>query len=337
LSFWRTLVIVGGYRVGPLLKGTGKEILADDLTGLAAEAAYNFFFSIFPFFLLAGSLFGLLANGEQTANWILDRLARAVPGPAQGIVTGIVHDIVFAKNAPGVLSIGAIFTAWSGATVFRSLMDALNRTYDVTETRPIWKRALLSLAALISTGILLVITSTIMIAGPEIIAWIGRHIHLERASVHVWTVAQYPIAITFLVCALFLIYRFLPNLQQSAKQIFVGSTAAAVLWIGITLLFRMYVANFGSYNKTYGTIGAVMALLTWMYLSMLVILAGGELNAELHRGTGAVNPRKGAVYEGRIITDATPSRSSVDRPAPLLARDGTRGDGAEHHGGPARG
>ncbi len=286
---------LGGYRIGPLLKKTGQEILADDLTALAAEAAYNFFFSIFPFFLLAGSIFGLLSEGTRTANWILSRLADAVPAQAAGLVRGVVHDIVFARNAPGLVSIGALLTAWSGAGIFRSLMSALNRTYNVPETRPFWKRALISVAFLIGTGLMLVIASTIMLAGPEIAAGLGERLHVEAALVAAWQAAQYPLAFLLLLLAYFLIYRFLPNVRHERMgPILVGAGVAALLWIGITLLFRLYVANFGSYNTTYGTIGAVMVLLTWMYLTMLVVLAAGELIAELERETGAARPASGS-------------------------------------------
>jgi membrane protein len=93
----------------------------------------------------------------------------------------------------------------------------------------------------------------------------------------------------------------------------VGAVVATLLWILVTLAFRAYVVNFASYNKTYGTIGAVIILLTWMYLTMLVILVGGELNAELHHGTGAVKPRANAVYAGRVVTSGEPGKASTDR------------------------
>jgi membrane protein len=112
---------------------------------------------------------------------------------------------------------------------------------------------------------------------------------------------------------MWLIYYFLPNQRQDKTQILVGAAAAATLWVVGTLLFRLYVANFGSYNKTYGAIGGVIVLLTWMYLTMLVILVGGELNAELHHGTASTTPRKGAVYLGRVVTAYDPARPSNER------------------------
>jgi membrane protein len=322
---------IGGYRIGPLLKTTGAQIMNDDLLGFAAQAAYNFFFSLFPLFLFAAPFIGLFGDAHRTVAWIMGQLAPVIPEQALALVKGVVQDVVFASNAPGLISVGILLTAWSGSNIFRTLMDTLNHAYGVQETRAWWKRALMSLAALLVVGILIIVVSTIMLAGPEIASTVGKALHLGSALVTLWTVIQFPIALLLLVLVFFLIYRFLPNMRQSARQVLVGSVVATVLWIIVTYLFRLYVTNFGSYNKTYGAVGAVIVVLTWMYLTMLVILAAGSLNSQLHRGTGLVNPRKGAVYEGRIVNAAGPPHASTERVAPLAA------SGPEHDQGSARG
>ena len=313
---------LGGYRVWPLLRRTGKQVVADRLTGLAAEAAYHFFFSLFPFLLFATALIGIFVDRRSTITWIMDQMARVVPDQALSLVRGVVTDVVFNNSKSGIISLGLLLTAWSGSNVFRSLMDTLNLAYDVEESRPFWKRALLSLGAIVVLGALMMVASTVMLGGPEILDWLGSRLRLPTDRVNLWMVLQYPLAFAILVLAFFMIYRFLPNLKQSAKQILVGSVVATVLWLIVTLLFRLYVTNFGSYNKTYGAIGAVIVVLTWMYLTMLVILVGGELNAELHRGTGAIHPREGAVYAGRIVTSPRRTRSTAPDAAPLRARGG---------------
>lgn len=317
---------LGGYRIWPLLRATGKQVSADRLTGLAAEAAYHFFFSLFPFLLFATALVGLFVDRRSTMTWIMDQMARLVPDEALKLVRGVVEDVVFDDSKSGLLSLGLLLTAWSGSNVFRSLMDTLNLAYDVAETRPFWKRALLSLLAIVVLGVLMVVASTVMVAGPEILDWLGHHLHVPTSRIDLWMVLQYPIAFAILVLAFFLIYRFLPNLKQSTRQILVGAVVATILWLAVTLLFRLYVTNFGSYNKTYGTIGAVIVVLTWMYLTMLVILIGGELNAEIHRGTGAIDPRGGAIYAGRIVTSPRRTRSSTAEPSALRASGRSGGD-----------
>jgi membrane protein len=280
-------MIIKGFRVGPLLQTTGKEILNDNVLGLAAQAAYNAFFSIFPFFLFAAPLLSLFGDKQTTFTWLMNQLASVIPAEAIDLVRGVVKDVVFSKNAPGIVSIGAILALWSGSVVFSSLMGTLNSAYNVPETRPWWKRMLLQLVSVFVTGLLTGIASLVMLAGPEIAHGIGVRVGLDRYFVLTWTLAQYPVAIAMIVLAFFLIYRYLPNLNQSPKQILVGACAATVLWLLVTLLFRLYVTDFATYNKTYGTIGGVIVLLTWMYLTMFVLLAGGELNSELHKGTGA--------------------------------------------------
>jgi membrane protein len=130
------------------------------------------------------------------------------------------------------------------------------------------------------------------------------------AAADVWAIVQFPVALTLLVAFLFLMYALLPNIKQDKRHILVGSVVAALLFILATLLFRLYVQNFGAYNKTYGTIGAVIMLLTWMYVVSVVILVGGELNSELHHGTGSTASLKGSVYAGRIATGEQPSHAS---------------------------
>ena len=134
---------------------------------------------------------------------------------------------------------------------------------------------------------------------------------------------QVPIAFALFVTIAALSYYFLPNLRQSKRQVLVGAVFTTLAWTVVTFAFRAYVAHFGNYNATYGAIGGVIVLLTWMYFSMLVFIIGGEINAELHHGTGAVSPRPGLLYGGRIETAAAagvPSLDRVERLEPLGAR-----------------
>lgn len=316
-------MIVKGFRVEALLKKVGSEIMADNILGLAAQTAYYFFFSLFPLFLFAAPMLSLFGNEQQTVNWVMQQLAQTVPSDALDVVRGVIKSVVFGANAPGLMSVGALLAAWAGSNVFGSLMSSLNSAYNVKETRPWWKRTLIALAAVVVTGVLMAVAATVMLAGPEIVDTVTSAVRLGSTAKWIWMVLQYPIALGFVVAAMFLIYYALPNLKQSKKQVLVGAVSATLLWVIASLAFRVYVTNFGSYNKTYGTIGAVIMLLTWMYITMVVVLSCGELNSELHAGTGAIEPRKGAVYEGRIVTAKDPDLSSterVERATPLSSR-----------------
>lgn len=306
-------MVIKGYRVGPLLKGTGKEILDDNVMGLAAQTAYYFFFSLFPVLLFTTPLLGLFGDPEGIIGWVTGQAAQVLPPDALGLVRGVVDDVVFSENAPGLISIGLLLASWTGSNVFNNLIFALNRAYDIEESRPWWRSRLIALGAVVVAGLSLFIASTIMLAGPEIIDWAASLVPGMESTRTLWLIVQYPLAFVILVAMMWMIYYFLPNLRQSKSQVLVGAVVATVLWILATLAFRAYVVNFGSYNETYGTIGAVIILLTWMYLTMLVILVGGELNAELHHGTGAIKPRTDAVYAGRVVTTSQPGKASTDR------------------------
>ncbi|NUQ20323.1 MAG: YihY/virulence factor BrkB family protein [Gemmatimonadaceae bacterium] len=319
----RDYKVWGGYSVGPLLKKTGREIIKDNVLGLAAQTAYYFFFSLFPLLLFVAPVLSIIGNKQEMIGWLLDKLARAVPPAAMTMVSGVVKDVVLSPSAPGVMSVGALLAAWSGSNIFGALMGALNNAYDTRETRPWVKQQLIRFAALGVAGLVLILATAIMLGGAQIADWLGQTLNLSHATTQLWKFVQYPLALSILVGSAWLLFYFLPNVKQRPVHVLVAAVVTTVLWVVGTLLFRAYVANFGSYNKTYGTIGGVIALLTWMYLSMLILLCGGELASELHCGTARVEADQGASYAGRIGTHGQPglpSSERVERAQPLAAR-----------------
>lgn len=306
-------MVIKGYRAGPLLKKTGREILGDNVLGLAAQTAYAFFFSLFPLLLFLAPLLALVGDKRQIMNWLMGQLATTVPPDAMKLVQGIAANVVFAPNAPGLISIGILLAAWSGSNIFGTLMGALNTAYDVKETRPWWKQQLIRLASLVVAGGIFLLATVVLLGGDTIAGWLGTHLGLGGTTVFLWNLIQFPLAIAFLVLAAALTYYFLPNVKQKKGQVIAAALVTTILWLVATFLFRLYVQHFGGYNKAYGTIGAVMLLLTWMYYSMLVILAGGELASELHHGTGRVTTEPGKLYMGRIATGTVPAAASTDR------------------------
>ena len=313
-------MIVKGYRVGPLVRATAKEVMSDDIPGLAAQTAYYFFFSLFPLFLFAAPLLGIIGDKQEMIATLMNQLAGTLPGSAIELVRGVVKEVVLAEGAPGLMSIGAALAAWAGSNIFNALIDALNRAYDITETRKWWKKRLLALASVVASGLVLLTATAIMLGGEAMVQWLGDRIGLGDSAVATWSIVQYPIAMLLLIGAAWMVYYFLPNIRQDRRQVLVGAIVATLLWVIVTLIFRAYVVNFGSYSKTYGTVGGVIALLTWMYLSMLVLLVGGELNAEIHHGTGALEPRAGAVYAGQVLNGSlsrSTSNERVERAGPV--------------------
>jgi len=235
-----------------------------------------------------------------------------MPADTLSLLRRTLTEIVTSSGGAGVMSVGALLAGWAGSNIFGSLMQALNVAYDVSETRPWWKRMVLRLTCLAAAGVVVLSATAVFLDGERVAAWVGRSFGLGPAGVAVMTAVQLVVATVLLVALGALIYKLLPNVKQRWWHVIICSAIATVLWIAATLLFRMYVQYFGAYNKTYGTIGGVIMLLSWMYYSMFVVLIGGELASEIHLGSGAVDPEKGAIYLGRIVTEEGPGRATFD-------------------------
>ena len=316
-------MVVLGYRVGSIAKKALKETLDDNLPGLAAETAYYFFFSLFPLLLFLAPLLSLVGNKQETFELFTSQLQQVVPSEGWALIGGVIKDVVYAKNAPGLMSIGALLAIWAGSNVFGALIDALNVAYDVKDTRPWWKKKLIAVTSVIVIGIVILLSTVMILAGDRITSWIATRLSLEPSTRVLVSMVQIPIAFGLLVAIAWLSYYFLPNLRQTKRHALVGAIFTTIGWSVVTIAFRVYVENFANYNATYGTIGGVIALLTWMYFSMLVFLIGGEINSEIHHGTGAVTSRPGLLYGGRIETAAAagvPSVERVERLEPLGVR-----------------
>ena len=304
---------IKGYDVVPLVKKTVKEIGDDRIPSLAAETAYYFFFSLFPLLLFLTPLLGLVGNGQQLMDAMLGRLSTTMPADTLSLLRRVLAEIITSSGNAGIMSIGVLLAAWSGSSIFGALMEALNIAHDVSETRPWWKKQVLRIGVLLIAGGTMLVATAVFLDGERVARWIGSAFGLSDAFVSAWTVLQLVLAAALLAALGAVVFKLLPNVQQRWSHVFVASAITTLLWVVATVLFRFYVQHFGSYNKTYGTIGGVIVLLTWMYYSMFVLLIGGELASELHRGTGATEPSKGEVYFGRIVSDSGPGTPSISK------------------------
>ncbi len=277
---------IKGYDVGVLARKTFSETWKDNVLGLSAQAAYSFFFSLFPILLFLAPVFSLIDNKQDFVNRLLTRLSTTLPPEAYLLLRSVVKDVVFSQNAPGLVSVGILLAAFSGSGVVDTLRGALNTAYDAHDPRSWWLQRGFSMLFTVIAGVVVGTATIVMVAGPEAIGLVAGVLHLGGQTTRIWMVIQYPLALLLLVVFVASLFYFLPHVEQKIVHVLVGAVVTVALWIVITLLFRLYVANFGSYNKTYGTIGAVIILLTWMYWTMIAVLTGGELAAELRAGTG---------------------------------------------------
>jgi membrane protein len=311
---------IAGLAVGPLLKKVGRNILATDVLGLSAQTAYYFFFSLFPLFLFATPLLSLLGDKRKTVDFIMTQVAEAVPGEAYPLVAGVVNQVVFQKGAPGVMSLGALLTLWAGSNVFSSLMDALNRAFSATDTRPWWRKTLIACGFVIVASVVGLIATVVLLDGENVVKMMGKVVGLSASTKLVWTVIQFPLAIGFIVFLTWAIYFVLPDLRMTWREALLGAVCATLLWVVVTLAFRLYVQHFGNYSRMYGTVGAVVVLLMWMYLTMLSILTAGVVAAEVH---GELSGRRTPGDSTRGTpngTEATTARDLGVHAAPRASR-----------------
>lgn len=303
-------MILWGFRVQDVAKKTWSETLEDNVLGVAAQVAYNLFFSLFPFMLFAAPLLAFLGDKQEIINGILSRLT--LPPDAMKLISDVMKNLVFSEGAPGLVSAGALLAAYSGSNIFTTFIDALNTAYDVKDARGWWHKRFIAIGMLIAAALVMGLATYVMLAGEKSVTFLGDILGLSEQTARAWTFLQFPLAFALLTAFLWTLYYFLPYAKQEKRQVLAGAVFAAVLWILATLLFRLYVQNWGAYNPAYGTIGAAMILLTWMYISAVVILVGGELNSEIACGTGSTKSRAGAVYAGRIATGEKPGYPSTE-------------------------
>ena len=268
---------------GELLKRTAKEVIADDVLSLAAQQAYYFFFALFPALLALLSIasFFPVANLVEEIVVLLRQFA---PPDVVDIVAEQIEKISDSRRA-GVLTFAFLFTLWSSSNALMSMVNTLNAAYDITDSRPWWKTRLLAIALTVGLAVFILVSMTLIIAGPSMAESLARHFGLGAAFEWTWKIAQWPIVLLLVATAIALVYYFAPDAKQDWVWITPGSLVATLLWLAVSLGLKAYLSVAGNYNETYGAIGSVMVLMLWFYLSGFVILLGAELNSEIEHAS----------------------------------------------------
>jgi membrane protein len=272
-----------------LVRRVFHEIQDDDCLGRAAQLAYYFLFALFPFFLVLTTLLGFLPL-PNLMDRLMEMVGQMLPGDALRLVQENVHDL-FTNRRGGLLSFGILAALWTSSSALTAIIDGLNRAYDVQEGRPYWK--VRGMAILLTVGLSAFIIGSLLLLtfGPQIGGWIADQVGLGRIFQVAWNVLRWPVIVGLIVLAMALIYYLGPDVEQRWQWITPGSLVAVIGWLLASLGFSFYVNNFGSYNAAYGSIGAVIVLLTWMYVSGFFVLLGGEINAEIeHAAAGGKDP-----------------------------------------------
>lgn len=268
---------------GELFKRTLKECIADDVLSLAAQQAYYFFFALFPALLTLISI----ASFFPVANLmdeVVKFLGRFAPPDVLTIITDQIKKISD-SNHGGVLTVAFVLTIWSSSGAMVSIITTLNTCYDISESRSWWKVRLTAIGLTLGLAIFILTSISLVLIGPAVAEHLAVRLGLGEAFKWAWWILQWPVVFGLVSTGIGLIYYFAPDAEQEWVWITPGSVLATLLWMAVSLAFKIYLKYVGNYTETYGAIGAIIVLLTWFYLSALAILVGAELNSEIEHAS----------------------------------------------------
>lgn len=258
------------------------EMNADDAFGDAAKLAYYFLLALFPLLIFLTSAIGLIiGSGSGMRNTLFRYLARVMPSSAFQLIDSTMLEVTNSSSA-GKLSFGLLLALWAASNGMDAITEALNTAYDVEETRPWWKRRLAAVLLTIGLSVLIISALALVIGGGRLADYLAAVFGFSSAFTWAWKILQWPLALAFMLVAFALIYYFAPDVRdQDWKWITPGSVIGVALWLFASFGFKGYLHFFNSYSATYGSLGAVIILMLWLYLTGLAVLIGGEINAEI--------------------------------------------------------
>jgi membrane protein len=267
-----------------VLRRTLKEFSEDNLTDWAAALTYYGIVAIFPGLIALVSILGLI--GTSATKPLLDNLGEFAPGPAHQILSNALDGLTQSRGSAGILfAVGLLGAIWSASGYIGAFIRASNQIWDVEEGRPIWQIVPLRLLVTVVMVILLAASAVAVVVTGPLADKVGKLIGIGGAAVTVWDIAKWPVLILVVSVMFSILYYASPNVRQPGfRWVTPGGLFAVVAWMVASAVFGLYVANFGSYNKTYGSLGAIIIFLVWLWLSNVALLLGAELNAEIARG-----------------------------------------------------
>jgi membrane protein len=252
----------------------------DAVADSAASLSYYFVYSLFPFLFFLATLMAYIPYVRSSVGTVLKRAHDILPPQAMGLIDQHVRELV-ARPRPHLLTLGLLVTLYSASRGVDAVRKALNLAYDVKESRPLWKTELLAFGMTMGGAAVLLVGVALLAAGGGAGMWAANHLGIRTEYVLIWSWLRWPVtALVVMFCAA-LAYYLLPDVEQEFRFITPGSVAGTLVWLLAAWGFSQYAAHFGSYNITYGSIGGVIVLMTWFYISGFIFLMGGETNAIL--------------------------------------------------------
>ena len=286
MSLWQ----LGGLTWKELAKRVYSEIGEDDVWGRSAQLSYYFLLALFPLLLFLTSVIGLvIGSGTGIRHALFDYLGRVLPGSASALVSNTMREVSVASGG-GKLAFGLLAALWAASNGMTAMSETLNVAYEVEESRPWWKVRLNAILMTLFISVLVISALVIILFGGRIIEAVAARLMLGDVFTVVWKILQWPLALAFVLLAFALIYYMAPDVKDKRWHwVTPGAVVGVALWLLVSLAFRLYLSYFDSYSATYGSLGAVIVLMLWFYLTGAAILIGGETNSEIALATERAN------------------------------------------------
>jgi membrane protein len=273
---------LGGGHWRAAIKRTVAEYRVDNLSDWAAALTYYSVLSIFPALLVLVSAIGLA--GQSATQALLDNLGQLAPGSVRDILRAAIINLQHSQRSASLVVVVSLLVAlWSASGYVAAFMRASNVIYDVPEGRPIWKTVPIRVAVTVVLLVLLAVSAVAVVITGGLAERVGRVLGIGSTAVTIWDIAKWPVLLVLVSFMFALLYWASPNAKQGFRWVSPGGLLAVLLWVVASAAFAFYVANFSSYNKTYGSLAGVIVFLIWLWISNIAILLGAELNAELER------------------------------------------------------
>lgn len=261
-----------------IIKEIYKRIKKNEVTSAGAELTYYLILSFFPFLIF---LITLASYSPVAENEVLMNLSRFLPYDTYQMVIGIINQILRDRST-SLLSIGMIATLWTASHGLKAIIRGTNKAYNERETRPYWKIKSMAILFTVALAIAIVFTFIAIVIGNFIATNLFGFLKISNIFLLLWSILRYVIPLASLFIIFAFIYKYAPNFDLSFKSVYPGALFSTFGWILISVMFSYYVDNFSGYSKTYGSIAGIFVLLIWLYLSSIIFLIGGEINATLY-------------------------------------------------------
>lgn len=251
------------------------KIKNDDIFALAAQLAYYLILSFFPFLIFLLTLIGF-SNLDSME--VLGALRAMLPTSAFELIYNVIIEVIEKQNT-GLLGASLLLVVWSASSAFRAVIKGINKAYGLNENRSFIKRAFIAIICTFSLAFVILLTLILLVFGGLIGNLIASYLPHPIIIYRIWNFLRYILVILMMILIFASIYRYTPSKRLKWKEVFPGAIACTVGWLVVSLGFSFYINNFSNYSKIYGGLGAVIILITWLYLTSIILITGGEINS----------------------------------------------------------